>query len=393
MSFLLVETKEVENFSPISKTKFIWDISFGVFTSYERYERHFHSIKLYSPRFEKSPFSYLKLDLKDKAYTQGENIHTVVNAQFIPFEHLSPQINRLGLTKDGNFVYLRVENVDFDTINLIINNEIEKLTTKYKVKEIENGYYFKSLVDIVKKSPEIIEYETYLIKNDGNFVSPNNNVYIDKTAKIQQFVSIQPESGPIIIDKGALIRSFSIIDGPAYIGKNSVIDSGKIRGGTTIKHFCKIGGEVEASIIESFSNKHHDGFLGHSYVGSWVNIGAMSTTSDLKNNYGFIKLEEENKVIETNTIKFGSIIGDFAKIGIGIMLNTGTIIREGANIVFNGKPIPKYIPPFHWSDNEKYDIDKFIIALSRMMERRNQKMSEDYEKFLRSLYSAENKSL
>ncbi|MGC8771564.1 MAG: putative sugar nucleotidyl transferase [Brevinematia bacterium] len=386
MSFLLVETKEVENFLPLANTKFLWDISCGIFTPYERYERQFHSIKLYSPRFEKEPFSFLKLDLKDKAYTEGENVHTVVNAQFVPFENLSPQINRLGLTKEGKFVYLRVENVDFETINLIINNEIEKLSSKYKVKEIENGYYLNNFVDIVNKSPEIIEYETYLIKNDGNFVSPNNNVYIDKTAKIQQFVSIQPESGPIIIDKGALIRSFSIIDGPAYIGKNSTIDSGRIRGGTTIKHFCKIGGEVEASIVESFSNKHHEGFIGHSYVGSWVNIGAMATTSDLKNNYGLIKLQNDNKVIETKSIKFGSIICDYSKIGIGVMLNTGTIVREGANVVFDGKPFPKYISPFYWSEKEKYDIDKFINSLSKMMERRNQKMSEDYEKFLRALY-------
>ncbi len=386
MSFLLVETCEVENFSPVTNTKFLWDVTCGIFTPYERYERQFHSIKLYSKRFEKEPFSFLKENLKDKAYIEGENIHTIVNAQFIPFENLSPQINRLGLTKEGKFVYLRAESINFDTINLILNNEIEALTNKYKIKEIENGLYLSSIVDILKKSEEIIEYETYLIKNDGNFVSPNNNVYIDKTAKIQQFVSLQPESGPIIIDKGAIIRSFSIIDGPCYIGKNSLIDSAKIRSGTTIKHCCKIGGEIESSIIESYSNKHHDGFIGHSYIGSWVNIGAMSTTSDLKNNYGKIKLENDGKIIETDLIKLGSIICDFAKIGIGIMINTGTIIREGANVVFNGRPLPKFIPPFYWNEKEKYDIEKFINSTSIMMERRNIKLTEEYEKFLRSLY-------
>ncbi len=322
--------------------------------------------------------------MKEK-YIEGDSIHTVVNSQFIPYENLSPQINRLGITKDGKFVYLRVENINFETINFIINNEVDILTKRFKVKEIENGQYVSSFVELVKKSQMLIEYETYLIKNDGNFVSPSNNVYIDKTAKIQQFVSLQSNDGPIIIDRGALIRSFSLIDGPAYIGKNTLIDSGKIRSGTTIKHVCKIGGEVEASIIESYTNKHHEGYIGDSYVGSWVNIGAMSTTSNLKNNYGKIRLQIENNLIETGEIKFGSIICDFAKIGIGVMLNTGTIVREGSNLVF-GKPLPKYIPPFYWNENEKYEIEKFIEGLKIMMERRSVKMTNSYEEFIRELY-------
>ncbi|MGC8765493.1 MAG: putative sugar nucleotidyl transferase [Brevinematia bacterium] len=384
MSFLLIETKEVENFFPITSTKFLWDVSCGIFTPLERYERHFHSVKVYSPRFENAPYSFLSEDLKNK-YTIDENIHTVVNPQFIPYENLSPQINRLGITKDGKFVYLRTESISFETIKLIADNEIEFLTRKYKVKEIENGTYVNSFVDLIKKSPELIEYETYLIKNDGNFVSPSSNVYIDKTAKIQQFVSLQANDGPIVIDKGALIRSFSIIDGPAYIGRNSLVESAKIRSGTTIKHTCKIGGEVEASIIESYSNKHHEGYIGNSYVGSWVNIGAMSTTSNLKNNYGKIRLQLEDKTIETDSIKFGSVICDYARIGIGIMLNTGSIVREGANLIPGSNP-KKYTPPFYWKEGERYEVEKFIATLKTMMERRSLKMSEAYEKFIMELY-------
>jgi UDP-N-acetylglucosamine diphosphorylase/glucosamine-1-phosphate N-acetyltransferase len=391
MSFLLVETCEYKNFYPITATKFLWDISCGIFTPLERFERQFHSIKLYSPRLENPPFSYLKEQLKDRVYKPDDTIHTIINSQFIPFENLSPQINRLGITKEGKFVYLRGENIDYGIVELIINNEIEHLTGKFKVKEIENGVYLNSFVDVIVKSPSIIEYEIYLIKNDGNFISPGNNIYIDKTAKIQQFVSLQAESGPVVIDKGALIRSFTIIDGPSYIGKNTLVDSAKIRSGTTIKHSCKIGGELEASIVESYTNKHHEGFLGHSYAGSWVNIGAIATSSDLKNNYGKVKLNLNGEIINTDTIKFGSVICDFSKIGIGVMLNTGTIIREGANVVFNGKAIPKYIPPFYWNEELLYDIDRFINDLSTMMKKRNVEMTPEFENFLREVYKKETK--
>ena len=391
MSFLLVETCEYKNFYPITATKFLWDISCGIFTPLERFERQFHSIKLYSPRLENPPFSYLKEQLKDRVYKPDDTIHTIINSQFIPFENLSPQINRLGITKEGKFVYLRGENIDYGIVELIINNEIEHLTGKFMVKEIENGVYLNSFVDLIVKSPSIIEYEIYLIKNDGNFISPGNNIYIDKTAKIQQFVSLQAESGPVVIDKGALIRSFTIIDGPSYIGKNTLVDSAKIRSGTTIKHSCKIGGELEASIVESYTNKHHEGFLGHSYAGSWVNIGAIATTSDLKNNYGKVKLNLNGEIINTDTIKFGSVICDFSKIGIGVMLNTGTIIREGATVVFNGKEIPKYIPPFYWNEEQLYDIDRFINDLSTMMKKRNVEMTPEFENFLREVYKKETK--
>lgn len=95
-----------------------------------------------------------------------------------------------------------------------------------------------------------------------------------------------------------------------------MIDNARITGGCIIGHTCRIGGEVENSMIGNFSNKHHEGFLGHSFLGSWVNIGALATTSDLKNNYGFIRIKIGEEQINTETIKFGSIIGDFSKIGI-----------------------------------------------------------------------------
>lgn len=385
MAVLLVETQEHENFFPITRTRFIWEMTTGIFTPYQRYERQFHDVKVYSPRFEKEPYSYLKEDYNSIVYNPEHNINTVINPLFIPFENLSPQINRIGITKEGKFVYIRLEDIKMDIIEHIVNNDIQPLLSKFQVKEIEGGIYLQNLQDIVTQNSKAIEYETYLIKSDSNFISPNNDIYIDKTSKIQQFVSLQADNGPIIIDKGAMVRSFSIIDGPAYIGKSSLIDSAKIRGGTTIKDHCKIGGEVEESIVESFSNKHHEGFLGHSYVGSWVNIGAMATTSDLKNNYGEVKLATAKGDIPTGTDKFGSIIGDYSKIGIGTMLSTGSLVSPGSSVFQDGEPTPRFVPAFSWGKKERYEADRFITDLRNMMGRRNQTLTEFRERMIRHL--------
>ena len=141
----------------------------------------------------------------------------------------------------------------------------------------------------------------------------------------------------------------------------------------------RAGGEIENSIIGDYSNKHHEGFIGHSVLGNWVNIGALATTSDLKNNYGEVRLvlPEGNpansglKEVSSGTIKFGSILGDCVKISIGSMLYTGTVIDAGSNI-FGGNP-GKYMPPLSWGLNgEKYDPERFIKDQKVIFQRRGQ---------------------
>lgn len=389
MSVLLIETVDYKRFLPIAHTRFLWDITCGIYNPLQRYEKQFHDVKVHSCRFGDKAYDHLKGDFADKLYIPNspvQTINTVVNSQYIPFENLSPQMNQLGITKDGKFVYLRLEDIKPAVIERLLKNDIKALLSKVKVKEVDSGMFLDDMTDIVKNNAEAIECEVYLVKNDGNFISPNNNIFIDKTAKVQQFVSLQGDHGPIIIDKSAVVRSFSIIDGPAYIGKSSLIDSAKIRGGTTIKDVCRIGGEVEASVVESYSNKHHEGFLGHSYVGSWVNIGAMATTSDLKNNYGSVRLKMGREEIDTGTEKFGSIICDYAKIGIGVMLNTGSVVSACGNIFLEDKQTPKFVKPFAWGQKGRYEIVKFIRDAKKAMSRRNVALSESREKFFREWF-------
>ncbi len=216
-------------------------------------------------------------------------------------------------------------------------------------------------------------------------IGKSKNLYIHQDSSIYPHVVFDVSSGPIIVDKNVKISPFSFLEGPLYIGPNTHIDNARITGGCIIGTNCRIGGEIENSIICDFSNKHHEGFLGHSFVGHWVNIGALATTSDLKNNYGLVKLNINDSHINTGTIKFGSILGDFVKVGIGTMLNTGTVIDIGSTIV--NSRVNGYIKPFTWADGiSRYRLDKFINDTKKIMARRNQNLSSSMEDIIKNIY-------
>jgi UDP-N-acetylglucosamine diphosphorylase/glucosamine-1-phosphate N-acetyltransferase len=162
-------------------------------------------------------------------------------------------------------------------------------------------------------------------------------------------VTIDAEHGPVYIDEEVQIQPFSRVEGPCYIGKKSILLGAKCREGNSIGPCCRVGGEVEESIIHGYSNKYHDGFLGHAYVGEWVNLGALTTNSDLKNDYSSVSVMLDGRqTIDTGSTKVGSLIGDHTKTSIGTLLNTGSYLGAMAIIMATGKPLPKYIPSFAW---------------------------------------------
>ena len=173
--------------------------------------------------------------------------------------------------------------------------------------------------------------------------------HVGRGAKIHPMVVLDAEHGPIFIDVGAEIHPFSRIEGPCFIGRNTIVLGAKCREGNSIGPMCRIGGEVEESIIQGYTNKYHDGFLGHAYVGQWVNLGALTTNSDLKNDYSEVKVTLDGRTqISTGSNKFGALIGDHAKTSIGVMLNTGTYVGAMTLLVASGKLLPKFIPSFTW---------------------------------------------
>jgi UDP-N-acetylglucosamine diphosphorylase/glucosamine-1-phosphate N-acetyltransferase len=246
----------------------------------------------------------------------------------------------------------------------------------YHEDEITND--LKLLFKIAKRTNPS-GYNAQLINKKG--------ICISKDCSINRNTVLDASKGNIFIARGVTIEPFSYIAGPVYIGPNSTIRAGsKLYGPLRIGAHCKVSGEITSSIIHSYFNKQHHGFLGHSYLCEWVNLGAGTTTSNLKNNYSNITLKLKGKTVITGSIFLGSIIGDHTKTGINTMLNTGTTIGISSNI-FGGGFHSKNIPPFSWADaqsgtNMKYDIDKAINTAKISMKRRNAVMSKAYESMM-----------
>jgi UDP-N-acetylglucosamine diphosphorylase/glucosamine-1-phosphate N-acetyltransferase len=203
-------------------------------------------------------------------------------------------------------------------------------------------------------------------------------------------VSVEPGSvfdvrdGPIRLEEGVTVRAHTRLAGPTFVGPGSTILGGSISE-TSIGPVCKIRGEVECSVVLGFTNKAHDGFLGHAYLGRWVNLGAFTTNSDLKNNYGRVRVGGREGPRETGLMKVGCFLGDHVKTGIGTFLNTGTAIGLGAN-VFGGAMPPTYVPPFSWgtgSDLTEYRLDRFLEVARAAMSRRDLSLDPETEELLR----------
>ncbi len=218
-----------------------------------------------------------------------------------------------------------------------------------------------------------------------------SDIFVGRGAKIHPMVVLDAERGPIFIDVGAEIHPFSRIEGPCYIGRNSILLGAKCREGNSIGPMCRIGGEVEESIIQGYSNKYHDGFLGHAYVGQWVNLGALTTNSDLKNDYSDVRITLDGHTqIPTGSTKVGALIGDHTKTSIGTLLNTGTYVGAMTLLVTSGKLLPKFIPSFAWylNDTISQGTGKApLYATARMaMERRKCPWTEADEAMWNAVY-------
>ncbi len=215
------------------------------------------------------------------------------------------------------------------------------------------------------------------------------NIHIAAESCIKPGAVLDAENGPIFISENVTIMSNSVIEGPAFVGDHSTIKIGaKIYEGTSIGEVCKVGGEVEASIIHSYSNKQHDGFLGHAYLGQWVNLGAGTNNSDLKNNYGTVKVYIDEAWVDSGSMFVGLFMGDHAKAGINTMFNTGTVVGVMSNVFGAGFP-PKFIPSFSWGGGEgfvEHELEKALETARLVMRRRGVEMSSAYERLFRNLF-------
>jgi UDP-N-acetylglucosamine diphosphorylase/glucosamine-1-phosphate N-acetyltransferase len=191
-------------------------------------------------------------------------------------------------------------------------------------------------------------------------------------AEIEQGVFVDLRSGPVRLEEGARVEAPARLVGPLHVDAGTVVFGGHV-GTSSIGPVCKIRGEVADCVWMGYGNKAHDGYLGHALVGQWVNLGALTTNSDLKNNYGSVAVWTPEGRVDTGLLKVGCFLGDHVRTGIGTLLNTGTVVGTGSN-VFGGAMPPWFVPPFSWgtgTDLMEYRLDKFLEGAERAMARRN----------------------
>ncbi|MCL5674564.1 MAG: hypothetical protein M1501_02300 [Candidatus Omnitrophica bacterium] len=242
-------------------------------------------------------------------------------------------------------------------------------------------------IDFNNKSKKGIEGK---VSSSTVVYGPEDRLYVAGETEIHPFVVLDTNDGSIFIDRKVKIFPYTRIKGPCYIGEaTDIMPGANIREGNSFGPCCRIGGEVEESIFHGYSNKYHDGFIGHAYVCEWVNLGALTTNSDLKNDYSTVSVYVNDSLVDTGDLKVGSFIGDHTKTSIGVLLNTGTVTGIMCNITAGGI-LPKFFPSFIWFINGKYmkgfGIETMLETARRAMARRNTELLQEEENIIRYIY-------
>ncbi|MHC4205886.1 MAG: putative sugar nucleotidyl transferase [Planctomycetota bacterium] len=350
------------NFYPLSLGHPLWELRCGMSSLADKLIAKIKpdSVAYFVPDYMAEVYrDQVKEPVNDTAALAGDNLILVdplVKAESFDVPANGP--GEIGLDENGRILYARINKGDikdfaFDDIEVFlasIKSELPNVSCKLAT--------WEHVWDLVLANGEQITAEFAAAGQsgfEGSLEEPvavrgsMKDVFVAHGVKVHPMVTIDAEHGPVYIDERAEIHPFTRIEGPCYIGKDSILLGAKCREGNSIGPFCRIGGEVEESIIHGYSNKYHDGFLGHSYVGEWVNLGAQTSNSDLKNDYSNVSvMMDGQRAINTGSTKVGSLIGDHVKTSIGTLLNTGSYVGAMALIMATGKPLPKHIPSFAW---------------------------------------------
>jgi len=371
---------------PFTYTKAIGKLRIGIFTIEEKW-RHYlgNNISLLT-----APYLMEKYN---SSTSSKENLY--INANVLPDQALIAQIKSLDFK---HALIYQNELIAFKSSE-VINSVEELLSLSFEEKkEIENctqlqkaWHIFQQNGDEIKKDIALLDKEKLTPLTDPHTKAYHEeNIYIEEGAEIKAAI-LDASHGPIHIGKDAKINIGAMLIGPVSIGASTQVSLGaKIKGDTTIGPHCRVGGEVSNSVIQAYSNKGHDGFLGNAVIGEWCNLGADTNASNLKNNYSNVKAWSyaSNRYENTGGQFCGLLMGDHSKTGINSMFNTATTVGICSNI-FGADFPPKFIPSFSWgaADGfEEFKLDKVIEMAKNMMIRRNIPFEKSDEKILSFLF-------
>lgn len=387
-NIILFDDESREQMLPLSYTRPVAEIRTGIYTIRERWEK-----------LLKGKASYITSDyLSQKFPIHIEDDNIVINGAIMPNDRLVRLIEQLepneALMDGGSLLAARLNRRQFES--LLREESIEEISG---LELADTPFIHLSYPwDLFLYLRATIEYDFNLVTRGrssqpiptNNQVIAGDNIFLEEGAQVNCAI-LNAQSGPIYIGKNAHIMEGAIIRGPVTIGDHSTIKMGaKIYGPTAIGPDCKVGGEVKDVVMLGYSNKAHDGFLGNSIIGEWCNLGAGTTTSNLKNNYSTVRMwDYSTRTMRDSGLQFlGLVMGDHSKAGIQTMFNTGTIVGVASNIFGEGFP-PKFVPSFSWggaSGLVTHRLEDALSTASKVMARRDLDLSEADEQILTKVF-------
>ena len=404
MPICIFEDEQYLNFEPLIYSRPVYDLICGMTTLKEKIIRAFPRekvvlkcrdylepfVKAENPRLKVNQFDkgdYLFINSRIVAPSKLKNILKVKSNQQKVFVSNGIIIAaKLPWNKIKELELDKAEVIDTKLFSNLLTEEVDVECANYlwdlvylNGKEIQNEFkiFTKGKTSAKKKFAGV------------NFVN-GKNIFIGKNVEIKPGVVLDASTGPIFIERNVTIFPNAVIQGPFCIGESSKIKScATIYPNVSIGRVCKVGGEVEDTIIHPYSNKQHSGFLGHSYLGSWINLGADTNNSDLQNNYGTIKVQVNGRHIDSRKQFVGLMMGDHSKTAINTMFNTGTVVGFSSNVFGEGFP-PKYIPSFGWGGSgsmKEYKHSKAIETAKAVFARRNKNFSTEDENLFEYIFN------
>lgn len=383
MQLVFSDAQYWEDFLPLTFTRPVAEMRCGILTFSERWQKVLENTEI-------SYFTENYLQQKFKNPEEKESLFLVTN--FLPTENVIQQIKELkqgeALVYEDELVAAKINMKDFSL------HQIEKMTD---IKE--ELIFFKKPTDLFTYNDKAIDFDFELLtkgktsqelSSTNGFLGDKKDLFIEEGAQVE-FSTINTKTGKIYIGKNAEVMEGCNLRGPITLGENSKFHLGsKIYGATTIGPHCKVGGEVNNIIIFGYSSKGHDGFIGNSVIGEWCNFGADTNSSNLKNNYGHVKLwNYRTKAFENTGLQFaGLIMGDHSKTAINTQLNTGTVVGVASNIFKEGFP-PNLIENFSWGGfkgDEKFKLDKAYEVAEKAMARRKVPLTDDDKAILKYVF-------
>ena len=382
MNYILFDGDARKSLLPFTYTKPVADIRIGILTIREKWENHLGSTTTtVTEEYLEEKYAMVELE---------ENI--LINASFCPTENLVKKVKNLSkneaIFKGEDLIAFYTsdsqEEVNFD--------EYEQIEFEEEILQIKNTW------DIFSLNADAIQQDFNLITEDrtsepipeGVQYINKENIFIEEGAKLT-FAFLNASEGPIYVGKDAEIMEGCVVRGALAMCESSVLKLGaKIYGATTLGPFCKVGGEVNNSVLMGYSNKGHDGFLGNSVLGEWCNLGADTNNSNLKNNYEEVKLwdYETGRFAKTGLQFCGLMMVDHSKCGINTMFNTGTVIGVSANIFGSGFP-RNFVPSFSWggaSGFTEYKTNKVFEVAEVVMKRRKIIFDDKEQRILEHIF-------